>query len=241
MKPRLIASASTTVLMLLCTVASGQQPAGAKDPLSAACDGAWTEVRQSIDQLRTINLTSTREGREKLSCLLDAVSRTTFSSRDADLDILLAHQAVKLLIDAVGPDGYDFFAAQIQAYPSRRVQPALVNSLLSHGQPEAFETYFSELRRDSADKDAPKRDSQAALALFEPLVLHGRCSAELCSARLNETLRIVGSNLGLVEVQLRRLESDAASTSNSLERSRRLRGAIQRIVLNEARMGNAPE
>jgi len=240
MKRNVFSSAVAVALMFVCSVASAQSPTDAGDPLSSSCNGAWREVRQAIDRAQTIDFTKTREGREKISCLLDTISRTTFSSRDSSLDVVLQRTAVRLLIDAVGPDGYDFFAAQIPSHSSR-VRSALIGRLLSHGQPEAFEAYFSDLRRELSSQDARKRDPEVALNMFEPLVLHGRCIEELCSARINETLRIVGVNLDLVTQRLRQLEAESAPTSKSAERSRRLRAAIERIARNEAQIGSVPK
>lgn len=240
MKCNLFPSAVVLVLVFVYSAASAQSPTDAGNLLSSSCNGVWREVRQAIDQAQTIDLTKTRQGREKISCLLGTISRTTFSSRDSGLDLVLQRTAVRLLIDAVGPGGYDFFAAQIPSY-SGRVRSALISRLLSHGQLEAFEAYFSELRRESSSRDARERDPEVALDLFEPLVLHGRCIEELCSPRMNETLRIVGANLDLVTQRLRQLEAESPATSKSAERSRSLRAAIGRIVRNEAQIGAVPE
>jgi hypothetical protein len=79
------------------------------------------------------------------------------------LFVCFSHISRAAPIDAVGPQGYDFFAAQIPSSTSRRVRPAITNSLLSHGQPEAFVAYFAELRQESQKKDAlnvnPRRHS----------------------------------------------------------------------------------
>jgi hypothetical protein len=203
------------ILVLALAIPSSAQvkrsaTAAAADPLRGACSGAWNEVMDAIYAFRTLDSIQTRGVQQKATCLLQAISTTTFDVRDSKWDAYLAAENVRFLVGAYGPEGYDFFAAQIPLQQGR-VGAALTGVLVQHGQPEAVARYFAQ-RREQLARGEQATDSRAFATRYRPLLERGECSEPLCSSRMAETLRVVRENLAVVQHDL---ETVASLTSRA--------------------------
>jgi hypothetical protein len=209
-------------------------PAPATSPLHGVCNGAWDEVNDAIFALRKLHGLETRAVQQKVTCLLDTISSTAFSSRaDQQWNDFLAGESIVLLVGAYGPEGYDYFAEQIPQR-SGRVRQALVGTLFHHGQPEATEFFFNQRRQQLATVgDDRTFAADIAPILYRSLIVKGECSEPLCSARIGETLRIVSQNLDVVERDLRATVSitpRAQATEQELSRVDQRRRAASELL-----------
>src|SRR5260221_12239607 len=118
----------------------------AADPLTGSCNGAWSEVMDTIYSLGKLNGIETAAVQQKATCLLHAIDVTMFDAQNPQWDAFLAAEHVRFLVSAFGQTGYDFFASQIPLH-HERVRAALAGPLFQQGQPDAVALYFGE-RRD---------------------------------------------------------------------------------------------
>jgi hypothetical protein len=219
--------------------------AAAADPLRGACGGAWNEVMDAIYAYRTLDGIRTRGVQQKATCLLQAISTTTFDVRDAKWDGYLAAENIRFLVGAYGPEGYDFFAAQIPLQEGR-AGAALTGVLMQHGQPEAVARYFTQ-RREQLARGEHTTDSRAFASRYRPLLERGDCSEPLCSSRMAETLRVVREHLDVVQQDLETVASltpRAGATGQEIKDletrradARDLLEVVGRVRRGEASMG----
>lgn len=246
-------SISLALALLLAFTAVAQQPQPQQRPghgvaaLGAACDGVWQDIQTANQSLKLMpQQPLTRADRTRLSCLLEAIGRTTFDARDPEFNSFLAMEATWLAVSAYGPAAYDFFAGQLASQQSQPVERGLQRVLLERGHPEAFRRYFAEQRGKGAPGQPTAQPNHSAYVLFEPLIARGTCSSGLCSERLSETVQLVRANLDVVDRQLQAAESfEPMSPTDEAKRdarhvreaARSLRATIGRISRGEAAIG----
>ncbi|HEY0370940.1 MAG TPA: hypothetical protein VGD79_03010 [Thermoanaerobaculia bacterium] len=219
---------------LLASSVAGQQPEklevrGGK-ALESACDGAWLRVQATVMALSHMPENALdRAERVRVTCLLDAIGRTTFDA-DPQIDDLYTHSAVSTLVGVYGPAGYDFFASEYARH-SARVQRALDAALFGRGHPDAFRRYFETRRSHDARRESPTPSVAASPAVWSPVIERGTCSKELCSSRIEETLQLVRKNLDMVDADLALTESVEPSSlsSDALEAARKTRSSARHL------------
>ena len=203
------------IVLLAASGVSGQQPHPAGRgirSLEAACDGAWLRVESAVSSLSHMPKDALdRAERERVTCLLAAIDKTTFDA-DPQMNDVYARVAVSLLVGVYGPEGYDFFSSEL-ANQSLRMKKALDATLFGHAHPDAFRRYF-EMRRSSAAHEE-RRSVSATPAVWAALIERGTCSEELCSSRIGETLQIVRQNLDVIDADLVEAESVSPSSASS--------------------------
>jgi hypothetical protein len=212
------------IAIALCLCLACATTSTAQD-LRTACGGAWQEVQSNIGRVRRFDPVVSREGKATIQCLLQAIDDETFAAKDAELNRVLQSQAIGMLIGVYGPANYDVFAELLPAQPEA-VKRGLMSALLERGQPEAFQAYFSP-RRATVSAHRPLDGNPAAARLLRPLIVHGTCTTSLCSNRLDETLRILRSNLDLIIAELEATE--AAATGDSAQ-NRQIRAEAKELL-----------
>jgi hypothetical protein len=239
------------LVLFVASSVAGQQPqkpeAHGVKALESACDGAWLQVQATVTALSHMPKNALdRAGRVRVTCLLDAIGKTTFDA-DPQMNDVYTHSAVSTLVGVYGPEGYDFFASEY-ARQSARIQRALDAALFGRGHPDAFRRYFEARRSNDARYEPHTQSLAATAAVWSPVIERGTCSKELCSSRIEETLQVVRKNLDIVDADLALTESvEPSSTSfearDSAEKTRNsarhLREMIGRIRRGEVVMGRA--
>src|SRR5260370_16135852 len=118
---------------------------------------------------------------------------------------------------------------------------------MERGHPEAFEEYFAS-RRTILARGESLSASPGVAAVFRPLIERGTCGAKLCSGRVDETLRVIHSNLDVLTMELtatslveplsladeevrrvERVRAEANDLLRTIERVRRGEATIGRI------------
>ena len=209
--------------------------------LNSACEGAWLRIESTVASLSHMrnDALDDRAERTRVTCLLDAIDKTTFDA-DPQMNAVYTSVAVSTLVGVYGPAGYDFFASE---FPEQtlRVQQALDAALFGRGHPDAVRRYFEKRRSTVARGESQTQSMRATPAVWGSVIERGTCSAELCSSRIEETLEIVRRNLDIVDADLAAAESLTSEASEQAAKTRKsaqhLREIIGRIRRGEVAFG----
>ncbi len=183
-----------------------------------ACDGfllAW-------EKATTINVRPGTEGgpkdgiltQERIHCLLqDFQLRQAEKENTRDESILDNELAFALLV--LGPEAMDLVAAECPRLTGM-TQFGVGPWLLSGGHPVAVSQMIENRRRRLEETHgANETPSLGFVVTVSPILAEGGCAAGVCSARVNESVKLIADNLDLVEQELRGIERWAQRTGNS--------------------------
>jgi len=222
MRSSTISAGMLAGLLALCATAQETEISYFKNDKSArmrcgqACDGfllAW-------EKATTINVRPGSEGgpkegiltQERIHCLLD-----DFQIRQAenmrDESILDNELAFALLV--LGPEAMDMVAAEYHRLTGM-TQHGVGSWLLSGGHPVAVAQMIENRRRRFEETHGTNETPSLGFAVtVSPMIAEGTCAAPVCSARVNESVKLIADNLDLVEQELRGIERWAQRTGNS--------------------------